>query len=117
MWWIYWINWLSYHVNKDDGNIRTDAEEAEEHCLAYEYRSRNRHQTCELNNMSPANGVRFGSYTEDKLCCYLHNWCGKGWPMVIYLFRAPVVLYKLLSLINVYEMINTWNSLIAYIII
>ena len=37
--------------------------------------------------------------------------------MVIFLFRAPVVLYKLLSLINVYEMINTWNSLIAYIII
>ena len=41
----------------------------EEHCLAYGYRSRNRHQTCELNNMSPADGVRFGSDTEHKLCC------------------------------------------------
>ena len=73
------MNWLSYHVNKDDGNRWTDAgdyndpsaEEAEKHCLAYEYRSRNRHQTCELNNMSPVDGVRFGSDTEHKLCCYM----------------------------------------------
>ena len=79
MWCIYGINWLSYHVNKDDGNRRTDAgayndpsaKEAEEHRLAYEYRSRNRHQTCELNNMSPADGISFGSDTEQKLCCYM----------------------------------------------
>ena len=44
---------------------------AEEHCLAYEYRSRNRHQTYELNNMSPDDGVMFGSDTEHKLCCYM----------------------------------------------
>ena len=24
VWWIYWINWLSYRVNKDDGNRQTD---------------------------------------------------------------------------------------------
>ena len=48
---------------------------------------------------------------------YLHNWCGKGWPMVVCLARARVVLYQMLSLINVYEMINTRNSLIAYIMI
>ena len=79
IWCIYLINWLSYHVNKDDGNRRKDAgddsdalaEEAEEHCLAYEYKSRNIHQTCELNNMSPAGCVRFGSDTEQKLCCYM----------------------------------------------
>ena len=73
------MNWLSDHVNKDDGVRRADAgdyndpsvEETEEHCLAYEYRSRNRQQTCELNNMSPADGVRFGSDTEHKLCCYM----------------------------------------------
>ena len=76
IWLIYWINWLSYHVSKDDGNRRTDAGDyndpsAEEHFQAYEYRSRNRHQTCELNNVSPANGVSFGSETEHKLCCYM----------------------------------------------
>ena len=37
--------------------------------------------------------------------------------MVFCLSRANVVLHQLLSLINVYEMINTRNSLIAYIII
>ena len=98
------------------------AEEAEEHCLTYEYRSTDRSQTCELNNMSPVDGVRFCSDTEHKLCLYvirlyLHNWCGKEWPMVVCLSRARVVLYQLLSLINVYEIINTRNSLIAYIII
>ena len=31
--------------------------------------------------------------------------------------RARIVLYQLLSLINVYEMIDTRNSLIAYIMI
>ena len=35
--------------------------------------------------------------------------------MVVCLSRAHVVLYQMLSLINVYEMINTRNSLIAYI--
>ena len=25
IWWIDWINWLSYHVNKDDGNWKTNA--------------------------------------------------------------------------------------------
>ena len=35
--------------------------------------------------------------------------------MVVCLSRAHVVLYQMLSLINVYEMINTGNSLIAYI--
>ena len=24
VWWTYWINWLSYGVNKDDGNRQTD---------------------------------------------------------------------------------------------
>ena len=24
VWWTYWINWLSYCVNKDDGNRQTD---------------------------------------------------------------------------------------------
>ena len=37
--------------------------------------------------------------------------------MLVCLSRARVVLCQLLSLINVYEMINTRNSLIAYIII
>ena len=37
--------------------------------------------------------------------------------MVVSLSRARVVLYQMLSLINVYEMINTRNSLIAYIMI
>ena len=37
--------------------------------------------------------------------------------MVVCLSRARVVLYQMLSLINVYEMINTRNSLIAYIMI
>ena len=32
-------------------------------------------------------------------------------------FRARVVLYQMFSLINVYEMINTRNSFIAYITI
>ena len=35
--------------------------------------------------------------------------------MVVCLSRAHVVMYQMLSLINVYEMINTRNSLIAYI--
>ena len=35
--------------------------------------------------------------------------------MVVCLSRAHVVLYQMLSLINVYEMINTRNPLIAYI--
>ena len=37
--------------------------------------------------------------------------------MVVCLSRARVVRYQLLSLFNVYEMINNRNSLIAYIII
>ena len=37
--------------------------------------------------------------------------------MLVYLSRARVVLCQLLSLINVYETIDTRNSLIAYIII
>ena len=37
--------------------------------------------------------------------------------MVVCLSRARVVLYQMLSLINVYEMSNTRNSLIAYIMI
>ena len=36
---------------------------------------------------------------------------------MVCLSRAHVVLYQMLSLINVYEMINTRNSLIAYIMI
>ena len=35
--------------------------------------------------------------------------------MVVCLSRTRIVLYQLLSLINVNEMINTRNSLIAYI--
>ena len=37
--------------------------------------------------------------------------------MVVCLSRARDVLYQMVSLINVYEMINTRNSLIAYIMI
>ena len=37
--------------------------------------------------------------------------------MVVCLSRTGVVLYQMLSLINEYEMINTRNSLIAYIMI
>ena len=37
--------------------------------------------------------------------------------MVVCLSWARVVLYQMLSLINVYEMIDTRNSLIAYIMI
>ena len=37
--------------------------------------------------------------------------------MVVCFSRARVVLYQLLSLINMYEMIDTRNSVIAYIII
>ena len=37
--------------------------------------------------------------------------------MVVCLSWARVVLYQMLSLINVYEMINTRNSLTAYIMI
>ena len=37
--------------------------------------------------------------------------------MVICLSQARIALYQLLSVINVYEMINTRNSLIAYIMI
>ena len=37
--------------------------------------------------------------------------------MVVCLSQARVALYQMLSLINVYEMINTRKSLIAYIII
>ena len=122
---------MGYHVNKDDGNRRADAgdyndpsaEEAEEHCLAYEYMPRNIHKAYELNNISPVDGVRFGSDNEHKLCCllyvirfYLHL-CRKGWPMVVCLSRARNVLYQLLSPINVYETINTRNSFIAYIMI
>ena len=37
--------------------------------------------------------------------------------MVVCLSRAHIVLYQLLSLIIMYEIINTWNSFIAYIMI
>ena len=96
------------------------------HCLAYEYRSRNIHHTCGLDSMSPADGDRFGSDTAPKLCCYIQldsiriTYVGRDglwWSAFSGHGMSCIRCCTLLISVNVYEMINTRNSLIAYIII